>query len=353
MNLNNNRGTVLLGVFLIGFTVMTLVMITFKVTNATTETVKKRKENINAFNIAEAGKEIALADLRSGKKIPESDSTIVFYSSFPFGGGNFTVTCEGSSGLDTIILISEAIHGDEKAIIKAICQLSFTNINVNCNVDAAITTRSEITTSGTIVVDGRDWNAAGNTIVGTGVKGIKTCGAFTQKGNSQIGGDGNAPAKKVSDPIIEEYASSTGYPETPEEVLGLPAGILDAYKTDTLPTLPFNGICYYTPAGEVKAPDLTGSSGIFICHNDSKTASLKNFHGDFKGLLISDRINHVNATALILGAVFTLSEQSGTNAFGNGNSDIKYSSEVLADLGNISVQVGGTNYDVVSWRQLK
>lgn len=352
MNLKNNRGSVLLSVFFIGTTIMVLIMLTFKMTQATTESVEERKDDLNAFNIAESGKEIALADLRSGKFNPEADSTIVFYTKFPFGSGYFSVTCEGSHTLDTIKIVSIGVHGDQKVIIEALCELSFNTISVNCNVEAAVTARASVKTLGNVTIDGRDWDTSGTTIIGTGIKGVKTLQDVDQGGASKIGGDSNAPAKKVSDPaIIEEFASSA--PATPEEALGLPAGILDTYKSDTLPTLPFDGICYYSPSGGVKAPDLTGSRGIFICHNDSYSAVLRNFHGDFKGLIICDNFDKFNGNASVLGAVIALSNSTEENTFSNGTADIMYSSGILADLGAISVQVGGANYDVVSWRQLK
>ncbi len=353
MNLKNNQGSILLGVFLIGITIMALVMITFRITNDTTNSVKKRKENINAFNIAEAGKEIALAELRSGKKVPYPDSTITFYSNSPFSGGTYSVTCYGNSSLDTITLISTGKKGGQEAILETKCLIQYNDFTVNANVNAAITARSEVTASGNITIDGRDHDHLGN-LVGTGVKAIKSCDAITQTGNSRIGGDGTAPAKNVSDPIIEDYVSDGGYPETPEQLLGLPENALNQFKTSVMPSLPFSGVVYFVPPSDnFNMPNLQGSRGILIVHNDDCTGKINNFDGDFTGLIIADQVHHINAGAQIIGAVYTLSQQSGTNAFGNGNADILYSSSVIDALNHMTISVADTEFKTLSWRQIK
>lgn len=353
MKLKNNNGSMLLGVFLIGVTIMALILITFRITNDTTNSVKKRKENISAFNIAEAGKEIALADLRSGKQVPFADSTTLFYSNNPFASGTFTVTCYGNTSLDTITLTSTGKKGDQTAILEARCLIKYNDYKFSASVDAAITTRSEVTTLGNITIDGRDYDSTG-TLVGTGVKAIKSCGAITQSGNSVIGGDGVAPAKKVTDPIIEEYVSDGGYPETPEQLLGLPAGALNQFRTSTLPSLPFNGIVYYVPPDDsFNVPNLQGSEGLFIVHNDDCDAKMMNFDGKFTGLIIADQIAHVNAGALIIGAIYTLSKESGTNAFGNGDAHILYSSSVIDAINHTTISVADTEFKILSWRQIK
>lgn len=353
MDLKNNRGSMLLGVFLIGITIMALILITFRITNDTTNSVKKRKENISAFNIAEAGKEIALADLRSGKQVPFADSTVTFYSDNPFASGTYTVICQGNSSLDTITLTSTGKRGNQEAILEVKCLIRYNDFTVNANVDAAITTRSEVTASGNITIDGRDHDHLGN-MIGTGVKAIKSCDSITQTGNAKIGGDGTAPAKGVSDPIIEDYISDGGYPETPEQLLGLPENALNQFKTSVLPPLPFSGVVYFIPPSDTfNMPNLQGSRGILIVHNDDRTAKINNFDGAFTGLIIADQVHHINAGAQIIGAVYTLSPESGTNAFGNGNADILYSSSVIDALNHMTISVADTEFQVLTWRQIK
>lgn len=352
MNLNNNRGSMLLGVFLIGLTVMALITITYRMTSDTTNSVKKRRENISAFNIAEAGKEFALAELRSGKKVPFPDSTITFYTKNPFSGGYYSVTCYGDENLDTITLTSIGVRGNQSATLEAKCLIKYNDFTVSASIDAAVTTRSDVTASGNITIDGRDHDINGN-MIGTGTKAIKSCDDITQIGNSKIGGDGDEPAKDVTDPVIEEYITSADYPETPEQLLGLPEGALNQFKTSTLPSMPFSGIVYYVPPYDTfNVPNMLGSQGIFIVHNDSRTAKMMNIDGDFTGLIISDQIHHINAGAKIIGAVYTLSEESGTNAFGNGDADILYSSSVIDALSNVTISVADTEYEILSWRQI-
>jgi hypothetical protein len=71
-----------------------------------------------------------------------------------------------------------------------------------------------------------------------------------------------------------------------------------------------------------------------VIHTDSTTSSVKNLHGNFKGLMIGDAINHVNSGTDIVGMMQLLSPtaSAGANVFGNGNSTIHFSSAVLADL---------------------
>lgn len=353
MKLNNNKGSMLLGVFLIGVTIMALVMITYRITNDTTKSVKKRKENINAFNIAEAGKEFALAALRSGKQVPFPDSTVSFYEKVPFASGYYSVTCHGDATLDTITITSTGIIGDQTAILEARCLIKYNDFTVNASIDAAITTRSDATTLGNITIDGRDHDSDGK-MIGTGKKAIKSCGAIKQSGNSTIGGDGVAPAKNVTDPIIEDFIGDGGYPETPEQLLGLPAGALDQFKTSKLPSLPFYGVLYYVPPNDsFNIPDLKGSEGLLIVHNNDCDAKIMNFNGLFKGLIIADQVHHINSGATIIGAVVTLSKEPGTNAFGNGNADILYSSSIIDKLNNMTISVADTEFEILSWRQIK
>lgn len=353
MRLNNEKGSMLLGVFLVGITIMALVMITYRITNDTTKSVKKRKENINAFNIAEAGKEFALAGLRSGKQVPFPDSTVTFYKKMPFASGFYSVTCHGDAALDTITITSTGTIGDQTAILEARCLIKYNDFTVKASIDAAITTRSDVTALGNITIDGRDHDSNGN-MIGTGTKAIKSCGAITQSGNSIIGGDGTAPAKKVTDPIIEDFISAGGYPETPEQLLGLPAGALNQFRTSKFPSIPFTGLVYYVPPNDsFNVPDLKGSEGILIIHNDDCDAKIMNFNGLFKGLIIADQVHHVNSGAKIIGAIVTLSKEPGTNAFGNGNADILYSSTVIDKLNHMTISVADTEFEILSWRQIK
>jgi hypothetical protein len=62
--------------------------------------------------------------------------------------------------------------------------------------------------------------------------------------------------------------------------------------------MPFHGIVYLNTAGSVSftGNGLSGSSGILVVHDSSNhdgtgTAAMDIVHGDFKGIIIADKIN--------------------------------------------------------------
>lgn len=202
---------------------------------------------------------------------------------------------------------------------------------------AAVTISGVASTNGTVTVDGREHDSDGNLTGAPGTYGISTAsGTFIQGGNSTVGGNGIAPARPANPATYELDAPPL--PDTPEQILGVSDGSLDAYKTNTPPSGPFNGIVYLTTTWE--GVNLEGSSGILICHNEEGDALLKNIHGQFKGLIVTDDIIHINGDSEIIGAVFGL--KTGGVTIGNGSGYVKFSSDVLANLPLV-------RYTVTSW----
>ena len=80
---------------------------------------------------------------------------------------------------------------------------------------------------------------------------------------------------------------------------------------------------------------MNGAPSILVVHNAASNAIMKNVHGSFKGLLLADKIEHVNAGTEILGMIQAWGQFG--NVFGNGTSTIKFSSEVLANLPAVAV----------------
>ncbi len=356
--IRNDSGATLLMVLVIGFVIAGLAMVTIMSTKNSAKKISSRREVASAFNIAEAGKEHALMMVRCDSITLISGSDINILNNRGFEGGFYTVDYDANAAIDTLWLRSVGTLSGQSARIDVICCLVPISEKVNFNIEAAVTGRSEITTGGGCNIDGRDWDPDEGTFENPGVLGIKTCDSYTQKGSSTVGGSGHAPASPANLGSYETNASSIGYPTTPEEVLGLPAGALNSYKRTTFPSIPFTNQIVYIDATdihkhEVNVPDLNGSSGILIIHTASREGSFKNFNGDFNGLMIPDRMNHINSNTDIYGAVVTLSEESGTNAFGNGGANIRYSSKVLAEVMDACTIVTGTTFDVVSWKQVK
>ncbi len=200
-------------------------------------------------------------------------------------------------------------------------------------VGGAATVNSSVTTSGNIVIDGRDHNADGSLTGDPGVDGISCAGTITQTGSSTIGGNGNAPASPALPSSMEQLVNP--FPSTqPWDILGVSQAWFQANVPvhDTPPPAGSSGIYYYTPpSGTWNPVDLGNSSGILIVHNADNTATMKNLNGTFTGLIISDQITHINGTATIYGAVITTNQVG--NTLGNGNALVAYSSSVLSGLG--------------------
>lgn len=202
---------------------------------------------------------------------------------------------------------------------------------------AAVTISGVASTNGAVIVDGREHDISGNLTGGPGTYGVSTASStFNQGGNSQIGGNGIAPANPAN-PITYEV-NGPPVPDSPEKVLGLDEGALDSFKTPLPPSTPFNGVVYLTASWE--GVNLEGSSGILICHNAAGDAFLKNIHGTFRGLIITDDIIHINGDAKIIGAIFGM--KSGGVTLGNGSGEVKFSEAVLSSLPL-------TGYTVSSW----
>jgi len=221
---------------------------------------------------------------------------------------------------------------------------------------AAVVSNDVVDSNGNITVDGRDYDYLGTSVVGPGVFGILSTKTIGSGGSSAIGGVGAAPPKKgiSAGSISQNTLFKTGYPATPDEVVGAAPGTLkkaaiaagtyitsDAQFSALLSAnggkLPDHAIIYadYDPSGgSFDIGSGNSKSSILVIHTDSTTSSVKNLHGTFKGLLIGDSINHVNSGTSLTGMVQLLSPtaSAGANVFGNGNATIHFSSAVLADL---------------------
>lgn len=361
---NKNDGFVLFTIVLIGAIIALMAVTMLFSMQSSLKTVGTKKTNECAFNIAEAGKENALAQLRRALVSPEANKAITIFNASAFGKGTcqgtYTVRCSSNTAIDTLWLWSKGVVGSQSVTLEVVCHRYTVIANINFPQIAAVTSRSSISTLGNIVIDGQDWDSTGNKILGNGVFGVSTCRNFDDGGSSAIGGNGNAPPtpKGVADSSVKQFADSINFPSTPEEVLGLQPGSLDSYIVNTLPSMPFHGIVYLNTTGSVTftGKGLDGSSGILIVHDTSNrvgtgTATMIEVHGDFKGIIISDRIYKLNSNGEMYGAILGLSKIDLGNTFGNGTPKVRFSSQVLNNLANYAT---GLIYlvDVLSWREL-
>ena len=333
-------------------------------------------EREKALYVSEAAVSHALHELNSDLH----ENGVDWSAEGTIGGGTFDVEAtQLNSG--TWLLTAEAGHGKGKRKLEVVVARSGTPLSIPGM--AAIVNKGPLGTLGNITIDGRDWDYDGANVVGPGVYGIMGGSSIGQGGSSAIGGNGFAPqpaaGPAISDPFHdwssdefdndgdgEADQAGEGFPSGPDQAVSLPNGALKsiaqangAYFSSSgqfSSYLSSNG--GNVPSGKIIFLDfdlwqpadfgstLNEDPSIIVMHNATGDAEMKNLHGQFKGLLLVDQVQHVNAGTLILGMIYSWA-QSG-NTYGNGNADVKFSSEVLANLPSSS---DSTYFAVVSWRE--
>ncbi len=290
-----------------------------------------------AFYAAEAGIDQKIVQLTTGNATANIAGTL----SANQYTGTFQVTCAPCTLANNEQLTSTGTVTVSGTNYTRVVRVTVRKSPV-FNSTAAVAISGVASTNGNITVDGRDHDANGNLTGAPGLPGISTSsGTFNQGGSSAVGGNGIAPAQPANPATY--LLNAPALPATPEGILGVGSGDLDAYKTSTPPATPFtNQIVYLTTSWN--APNFNGSSGILIVHNSASTAVLQNVHGGFKGLVITDDIVHINGDANILGAIVGM--KTGGVTLGNGAGVVNYSSAVVSNLPLV-------HYSVVSWEDSK
>ncbi|MBI1850459.1 MAG: hypothetical protein HYR85_08960 [Planctomycetes bacterium] len=297
-------------------------------------------------------------------------------------------------------------HASFAGIDRAV-EVDVENQTQRLRTKAAITANGPVALSGSVTVDGRDWDLNGFGVVGPGVNGVTSSQLVTSGGSSSVGGNGLAPIRRATalngvfqqavlygdsldndgDGRVDEEALDgidndgdgrvdedlAPFPQSPDALLGLADG--------TLTQLAQNQGTYFSsasafstylsqnggeiPGGKIIVMDFpaTSASGpvwnpgefgdamnadpsIVVFHSAYSNSVVKNLHGRFKGLLVTDYVDHVNGTAEIVGSIVTFGTSQVGNVFGNGNATIKYSSAVLGLLPVIP------SYAQCGWREV-
>jgi len=233
-------------------------------------------------------------------------------------------------------------------------------------------------------IDGRDHDLSLNLIPETGVYGVSTSTDFINLEDAAIGGTNNGvdyPMTFPEDPAVieENYDWDGGFPESPDEALGLPEGTLKTaaqtgeYGSQYLLnpplsgkylvglTYPISGITYIEitngKAYEIKLEE-SGNNGILVFHNDDTNSIVKGIKyqkdslkagfsdGLLTGLLMTDFSfhHHIN----VLGSIVMLSPNLETIKNCNGNKDhwAYYSSEAIGDATETVAEITGLSGSV-------
>lgn len=334
-----------------------------------------------ADGAATAGLEHAMAVLQANGAFPFTAS---------INGYTYTVEkdpdiydIDGDTVADTVRLASDGTLNDSgngnpvwiltstasKGSFKAVQRMRVSQRIVNIEAPGALTANFNVNLQGNITIDGRN-----NTINGTVIDASSTANASACTDNK--------PAVMLTDSISQVpapptatdlycnsiYSSSIPTPcvsrnvgiayVTPEDVLGLQPGDLDALIQDADTYVPpsdsLSGIVYVDGdygSGAAGGNNVAGS-GILIVHNplydprqhdptdpmfdaviaaDARyaPANLGNINGGtFRGVIIADKIDKINGNIDIIGGVVSLTEVDAT-IVGAGTATIKYSCAAL------------------------
>lgn len=299
--------------------------------------VKKLNDQTKAFYIAEAG------------------LNRMFYETNHSGPTSVTATLSPGSYTASIASNTITSVGTVNGISKRLSVTVGPAYQLPPGVKGAVTAHASVSTLGNISIDGREHSINGSLTGAPGLDGINTTGSYTQGGSSTTGGNGYAPANPANPASYHDSQPASSV--APWDILG----VSQAWYNSNIPVAaspPSNfwgKVRYSPPGGSWNGVELGISGGVLIVHNDTYTAEMKNIHGIFIGLIISDVITHINGDALIIGAV-VLANQGG-NTIGNGNALVGFSSSALtyagSVLGNTSGWVSSPNKTLKSgtWRE--
>ncbi|MFC2140634.1 hypothetical protein ACFLQ1_02815 [Candidatus Auribacterota bacterium] len=302
---------------------------------------------IKAGYNAEAGINRFIYEINQDNSITSVDDTSFNSGSYSATVSNDTITANGimgnmSKSLQVDIMVSGSIPP---------------------GVYGAITAAGSVNTTGNITVDGRDHDLNGNLTGDPGSWGITTGGIYTQSGASTVGGNGEAPGSPGTAGIDYQENVTDVQTSPPWEVLGIASeaeliALADNYYTGgATPAGPLSGITYVklddNGSGSSWLPATIDGEGVLVVHNDDYDALMKNVHGTFKGIIVSDDMSHINGTTTIIGAVVTTGTSG--NALGNGAANVLYSKEAIGDtsdsLGNPASWTKTYAVSTGSWKE--
>jgi len=324
-----------------------------RISQATDNSVEYFSETISR-NLTNSAVGSLISDLADNQELRVKSPISRSYTDNDFTGKiNYTIKDSTIAGNKLVEIALAGTYDDKESRVIAYVKLPKKGF-VPGAVKAAVTTNNPIATNGALTVDGRNHDMNGNLIPNSGTFAIWTTQTCAQGGSSDYLGtyNGNDTKESESKPPYSNNVTAVnqtwpgGYPGTPDAIFGgaangYPEGTLKAiaqsgvngsryisnYKT-TLSTL--SGVTYVEIDGSKPwaQKDITGT-GILIVHNSAKSAQVKNLNGGtFKGLVIVDDIIHCHTD--IIGAVIGLSPNpSAGNVIGNGQGDIKFSSEAI------------------------
>jgi hypothetical protein len=304
-----------------------------------------------------------------GQTIPFGRGTLYIHVSAPLVSASPFATLDYATKdpENIVVTVTATLQSGVQRQVEAV--LTKPVVKIAANGLAAIVSNDDVSTTGSIIVDGRDYDYSGTNVVGNGVFGIISNAPMSPITNGAVGGNGNAPPKPkgaAANSVQDSYdfSKTGGYPAGPDEALSvvssgdklkpgtlkqtaMDAGTYFATQTafDTFVSknggkVPDGSIMYleFTPGnGSFDLGSGNSKSSILVLHTDTNSGIAKEVHGNFTGLIMADGFVRNNGTSHIVGMIQLFSPTASTagNVFGNGNAEIDFSSAALADLPGI------------------
>jgi hypothetical protein len=393
------RGTILIVSLIAGVLILGITYAFYWVSRGEIDGAREEARREKALQTAEAGIEEALDRLNRGED-PDVDRSSDSLLGYRVGEADVGVTTAGNR---IYTLTSRGRHGGEARAVEVVVE----NRTLAVRTRAAVTSNGPVDLSGSITVDGRDYDASGATVLGAGVYGVTSSQLVTVGGDARVGGNGTEPIRRAT-PLDGVYQPLVAYgdgidndldgrideerhdgydddgdgrvdedlapfPTSPDALFGVKEGTLRrvAQAQGTYFTSPDSFQAWLTanggsiPGGKIVVLDFpaTPDSGpvwnpadfgstmndppsILVFHSPYSNAVMKNLHGRFKGLILADFVSHTNGDARIVGAIYSFGHDRIGNVYGNGDARVLYSSAVLSMLPTVP------SYAPVGWREV-
>lgn len=173
--------------------------------NESSKTISDYYYEQQAYNISQTGINMTIKKLEI-----EPEWRTGYYYKDLFGGLVYVQLKDTLfDNSDVVKITSSGIMGyntkDEYRVSSIAYLTNQVSVSVPVTIKAAVTANSKISTSGKMIIDGRDHDVDGNLIAGEGTYALWTTNAYSRSGNSKIGGSKEGkdfePSKTVNDNV--------------------------------------------------------------------------------------------------------------------------------------------------------
>ena len=306
-----------------------------------------------AFFIAEAGVELAKAELRSSGANSFNSNAVIF------GGGQVSYRTTTNT-LPNVIILSTGTYENVSRVLEVTVRVGDPDDLPPPNTDGAVGvygTNTHISASGNALIDGQDYSLPANfdcngaSCAGTLTTNPAMPGVFSTTTDTVVTTSGSGSV--VGNPPTTNGASlfSTNYWQDLADAWISQAAITlsGTYSADTdLGTRDNPKITIVT--GNTTITSNLDGAGILIVMDGINLTTSGNFH--YEGIIILTGNNNFGATGTVrlFGALVSIGN-IGNITTAQGTPSIQYSSQALANLRNM--QLSARMLSVVYWREIK